>query len=55
MPKEAEGKWQANVVVRDEEPVEKQQAVLMGEAPDMPEVDDELFGDARPGEGVGEI
>ena len=55
MPKEAEGKWQANVVMRDEEPVEKQQAVFMGEAPDMPEVDDELFGDARPGEGVGEI
>ena len=50
-----EFKCETVVVKKDVEPVRKLEAVLMGEAPEVPESDDELFGDAQPGEGMGEV
>ena len=49
-----EGKRDTDAIV-EEHPVEKQQAVFMGEATGAPGMTDEIFGDAQPGEGVGEV
>ena len=53
LPGELSDKVQVAKVIK-EQPKKMQQAVFMGEAEEQPDLPDQLFGDAQPGEGVGE-